>query len=225
MFINGRSRLADGFSGKLIRRWSIGDVALHWAVAIPCVILVLTGFFLASARVWLMNWMGPDTWAAFMKGCTMFHNFFAVFFSVASIILMLKWMSRQIPAAYDIKWFAHLGGYINTANKVHPDAGFANAGEKAFYWCFVIFGLLLIVSGLIMLWPNLFDLGKSQQMLAIIVHIISAIVLGAFSVIHIYMGAVMSEGSIENMLSGNCDENWARQNHNLWFAKISSGRR
>ena len=35
-----------------------------------------------------------------------------------------------------------------------------------------------------------------------------------------YMGAVMSEGGMENMLSGKCDENWAKQNHNLWYAKI-----
>ena len=25
---------------------------------------------------------------------------------------------------------------------------------------------------------------------------------------------------MENMLSGKCDENWAKQNHNLWYAKI-----
>jgi formate dehydrogenase subunit gamma len=224
MLINGRSKLINGFSGKLIDRWSIGDVALHWVTAIPCLVLILSGFFLASGREWLMPLMGADTWAAFMKGCTMFHNFFAPIFAVAGIVLMLKWLTRQIPASYDLKWFAHLGGYINTANKVHPDAGFANAGEKAFYWCFVVFGLILIATGLIMLWPDWFELGKSQRMLAIVLHVISAVVLGAFSVVHIYMGAVMSEGSIENMLSGKCDENWAKQNHNLWYAKVSSKR-
>ena len=30
VLINGRARLADGFSGRLISRWSPLDVALHW---------------------------------------------------------------------------------------------------------------------------------------------------------------------------------------------------
>jgi formate dehydrogenase subunit gamma len=222
MLINGRAKLVNGFSGKLIRRWSIGDVALHWLVAIPGVILILTGLVIGSGWKWLMPLMGADTWGSFIKGCTMFHNFFAIFFAIGGIILMIKWMSRQIPASYDLKWFARLGGYINSGNKIHPDAGFANAGEKAFYWCFVIFGLLLISTGLLMLWPDYFSLSKSQQLGAIVLHIVSAVVLSAFSVVHIFMGSVMSEGSIENMLSGKCDENWAKQNHNLWYAKVSS---
>ena len=104
----------------------------------------------------------------------------------------------------------------------HPDAGFANAGEKAFFWCFTIFGLILMVTGLMMLYPETFgDPSKNSLQLALILHIVSAIILSAFSVVHIYMGAVMSEGGMENMLSGKCDENWARQNHNLWYAKVS----
>ena len=80
----------------------------------------------------------------------------------------------------------------------------------------------MIVPGLMMLYPELFGgMSKDGANLALIIHIISAVILGAFSVVHIYMGAVMSEGGIENMLSGKCDENWAKQNHNLWYAKIS----
>lgn len=166
--------------------------------------------------------MTPEHFTSFVNGSVMVHNFVAFPFIAAAVIMMVKWAARQMPESCDLKWFACLGGYINTGKPHHPDAGFANAGEKAFFWCFVVFGLAMIVTGLMMLYPELFGgMSKDGANLALIIHIISAVILGAFSVVHIYMGAVMSEGGIENMLSGKCDENWAKQNHNLWYAKIS----
>ena len=81
--------------------------------------------------------------------------------------------------------------------------------------------MALVATGLLLLFPGIFGtLSKNGALLALIIHICSAVILGAFSVVHIYMGAVMSEGGMENMLSGKCDENWAKQNHNLWYAKV-----
>ncbi|MEF2789752.1 MAG: formate dehydrogenase subunit gamma, partial [Parasutterella excrementihominis] len=152
----------------------------------------------------------------------LFHNIFAIPFIIAAVILMVKWSKNQLPESCDGKWFLALGGYINIGGKAkHPDAGFANAGEKAFFWTFTIFGLALVATGLLLLFPGIFGtLSKNGALLALIIHICSAVILGAFSVVHIYMGAVMSEGGMENMLSGKCDENWAKQNHNLWYAKV-----
>lgn len=84
-----------------------------------------------------------------------------------------------------------------------------------------VFGLILTVTGLLMMWPDSLGITRNAILLSLVLHIVSSVVLIAFTVVHVYMGAVMSEGGIENMLSGKCDENWARQNHNLWFAKQS----
>lgn len=167
--------------------------------------------------------MSPTHFASFVDASVMFHNFFAFPFIVGAVIIMIKWAARQFPESCDAKWFACLGGYINFGGKAkHPDAGFANAGEKAYFWTVFIFGLALIVTGLMMLYPDLFGgVDKNGALLALIIHIISAVVLGAFTVIHIFMGAVMSEGGMQNMINGKCDENWAKQNHNLWYAKVS----
>lgn len=224
VLINGRARLTDGFSGKLVDRWSSLDVAMHWLAAIPCVLLIFTGLFLGAGRTWFIDLMSPEHFASFINGSVMVHNFMAFPFIVGAIVIMLKWAPRQLPESSDLKWFAHLGGYINIGKgpHIHPDAGFANAGEKAFFWTFTVFGLALIGSGLVLLYPTLFgDVSKNGANLALIIHIISAIVVSAFSVVHIYMGAVMSEGGLENMLSGKCDENWAKQNHNLWYSKVT----
>ena len=221
VLINGRAKLDNGFCGKLIDRWSPLDVFLHWLAAVPGVILILTGLVIGAGRFWLADLMTPDHFASLANASVMFHNFFAFFFIVGGVLIMIKWCARQLPEKGDGKWFACLGGYVGHSGK-HPDAGFANAGEKAFFWCFTIFGLILMVTGLMMLYPETFgDPSKNSLQLALILHIVSAIILSAFSVVHIYMGAVMSEGGMENMLSGKCDENWARQNHNLWYAKVS----
>ena len=221
VLVNGRAKLQDGFSGNLIDRWSIGDVAVHWFAAIPGLFLILTGLFIGSGWMWLEPMMAPHTWTVFIKGCVMIHNAFGIPFAVALVILILKYMPRQIPASYDWAWFRCLGGYINNGKNQHPDAGFANAGEKAYYWCVTVFGLILTVTGLLMMWPDSLGITRNAILLSLVLHIVSSVVLIAFTVVHVYMGAVMSEGGIENMLSGKCDENWARQNHNLWFAKQS----
>lgn len=198
-------------------------MALHWLAAIPCLILILSGLVIGAGRFWLESLMSPTHFASFVDASVMFHNFFAFPFIVGAVIIMIKWAARQFPESCDAKWFACLGGYINFGGKAkHPDAGFANAGEKAYFWTVFIFGLALIVTGLMMLYPDLFGgVDKNGALLALIIHIISAVVLGAFTVIHIFMGAVMSEGGMQNMINGKCDENWAKQNHNLWYAKVS----
>jgi len=57
--------------------------------------------------------------------------------------------------------------------------------------------------------------------IVIILHVISAIALGAFSVIHISMATKISEGELADMVDGTCDENWAKQHHNKWYDELS----
>lgn len=222
VLINGRAKLTEGFSGNLIPRWSVGDVVLHWCVAIPCLILILSGFVIGTGKVWFAPMMTADHFHSLVYASVLFHNFFAIPFIIAAVLLVIKWAKNQLPESCDGKWFLSLGGYVNLFGRSkHPDAGFANAGEKAFFWTFAIFGLALSITGFLLLFPELFGgLTKNAALLALVIHICSAIILGAFSVVHIFMGAVMSEGGMENMLSGKCDENWAKQNHNLWYAAL-----
>lgn len=224
VLINGRARLHKGFSGELIPRWSTADVALHWVVAIPCIALIITGVILGAGRSFLHPLMTPEHFHSLVSGSMVFHNVMAFPFMLAGVVIMVKWARRQFPERCDLAWFKVLGGYINFGpfKGRHPDAGFANAGEKAFFWCFVVFGLVLAATGLILFFPELASGSRNLGNIALVLHIISAIVLGAFSVVHIYMGAVMSEGGMENMLSGKCDRHWAEQNHNLWLEKVSS---
>jgi formate dehydrogenase subunit gamma len=38
---------------------------------------------------------------------------------------------------------------------------------------------------------------------------------------HISMAVLLVEGGFESMQTGYCDENWAKQHHNLWYQEIT----
>lgn len=218
--INGISRLDDGFSGKLIKRWSGLSISVHWLGAIACIFLILTGLVLAGGRLYLEPSMNQSSWASLVGLSSGLHELMAFPFILGYILMILMWAPKQIPASYDLKWFAVLGGYLNTGKKHHPDAGFANAGEKLWFWVFALFGGLMVISGLTMMFPETFVVTKNTANTMLLVHIVSTIIITAFSVVHIFMATVMSEGGMSNMTSGYCDENWAKQHHNLWFKEL-----
>ncbi|WP_108945213.1 formate dehydrogenase subunit gamma [Shewanella halifaxensis] len=220
IIVNGISRLDDGYSGKLIKRWSGLSISVHWLGAIACMLLILTGLVLAGGRLYLEPSMNQSSWASLVGLSSGLHELMAFPFILGYILMILMWAPKQIPASYDLKWFAVLGGYLNTGKKHHPDAGFANAGEKLWFWVFALFGGLMVISGLTMMFPETFVVTKNTANTMLLVHIVSTIIITAFSVVHIFMATVMSEGGMSNMTSGYCDENWAKQHHNLWLKEL-----
>ncbi|MFQ6372077.1 formate dehydrogenase subunit gamma [Shewanella sp. YIC-542] len=224
-FVNGPSRLRDGFSGKMVFRWSKADLILHWCVAISCMILIFTGLniMLGKQIVQPLVGEGSSIWAALIYGSKTIHDWVGPFFIICWVILVVKWMPHQLLKGYDFKWFLTVGGYFNIGplKGQHPDSGFANAGEKMWFWTLVIFGLFISISGVMMVLPGL-DLPREASLAALLVHGVSAVLIIAFTIVHIWMATVLSEGGMECMVSGYCDENWAMQHHNLWYDEIKA---
>lgn len=220
--VNGISKLHHGFSGKMVYRWSKSDVAIHWLGALPCLLLILTGLVLLAGRFFVQPFIGEGFWASLVYGAKQIHDVFAIPFMIGWVLMTLLWAKNQMPKMYDVKWFMVVGGYINFGpfKGQHPDAGFANAGEKLWFWTFALFGLVISATGMLLLFPNLFEPSRTLSLIALILHGISAIIICAFSIVHIFMATAMSEGGMECMISGYCDENWATQHHNLWFDEI-----
>jgi formate dehydrogenase subunit gamma len=40
---------------------------------------------------------------------------------------------------------------------------------------------------------------------------------------HIYLGSVGTEGVLDGMVSGEVDEGFAKQHHNLWYEEVKGG--
>ncbi|MDR9767185.1 formate dehydrogenase subunit gamma [Shewanella baltica] len=221
--VNGPSKLSKGFSGKLVARWSKADLWIHWIMASSCLTLMFTGLTIMLGKHVVQPMLGPDLWAPLIYGSKTIHDWAGPIFIAAWAVCVVKWMPLQTFKMYDLKWFLVVGGYINfgTFKGKHPDSGFANAGEKMWFWTLMLFGLFISVSGIMLVLPGL-DLPREASMGALLIHSISAIILIAFTIVHIWMATVLSEGGMECMKSGYCDENWAIQHHNLWYDEIKA---
>ncbi|GLP97559.1 formate dehydrogenase subunit gamma [Paraferrimonas sedimenticola] len=222
--VNGISKLHGGFSGKMVYRWSKFDVFIHWLGAIPCLLLILTGIALLAGRFFIQPYLGDGAWSSLVYLSKEIHDVMAIPFIIGWAVMVVLWAKNQMPAKYDLGWILVVGGYINFGpfKGKHPDAGFANAGEKMWFWTFAFVGALVVASGVVLLFPNLIEPSRSLSMLAVVVHGAGAIIIAAFSIIHIFMATVMSEGGMECMVSGYCDENWAKQHHNVWYDEIKA---
>ncbi|WP_240473424.1 formate dehydrogenase subunit gamma [Ferrimonas senticii] len=224
VLVNGASKLEKGFSGVEVRRWSNVDIWVHWLMAIPCILLILTGLALLAGRWVFADWLGPQGLATLAAMAKPIHDYMALPFALFGVIAMLRWMKHNIPAGYDLKWFTVVGGYLNFGpfKGQHPDAGFSNAGEKLWYWSFTLFGLAIIVSGMFLLFPEALSTSRTDALWALLIHASAAIVITGFTVVHIFMATVLSEGGMVNMVTGYCDENWAKQHHNVWYDEIKA---
>ncbi len=206
-------------TGRKVLRWAVSDRVLHWYTAILFIILAITGLSLLWGRAVLIPILGKEGFAAWAGIAKPVHDYLALAFAAGLIVMLLKWFHHNIPAAYDLEWIKKAGGYLGNS---HPPAGFANAGEKAYYWTLVLAGTTLVVSGFWLLFPNLgFDRAAMQN--ANIVHSVSALILTAFVCLHIYLGTLGSEGAFEGMVTGEVDEGWARQHHGVWLDEVQQG--
>ena len=203
-------------TGKTVTRWPAFDRALHWYTAVLFIILAITGMSFLWGRAVLIPVLGHEgfaAWAAFAKPV---HDYLALFFTAGLIVMLLKWFKHNIWAPYDNEWLKEMGGLLNGK---HPPAGFANAGEKLYYWTLDIAGAGIVISGFFPLFPNLGFTREAMQN-ANIVHGICSVVVIAFVCLHIYLGTAGSEGAFEGMWTGEVDEGWAKQHHSVWLEEV-----
>ena len=105
----------------------------------------------------------------------------------------------------------------------HVDSGYFNGGEKVWFWLTVLGGGVIVVSGLILDFPIL-AFSRETLELSHVLHTISAMIVLAVALGHIYMGTVGVEGAYETMATGYCDANWAKEHHDYWYQDMISGR-
>ncbi|MCK5820203.1 MAG: formate dehydrogenase subunit gamma [Psychromonas sp.] len=224
VLINGISKLEKGFSGKLIERWTKKNIIVHWFVASFCICLIISGLVLGGGKIFFTPGEVSELWIFLTSTANTLHRFTAIPFILASLIFILMLIKHQFFKKYDIDWFLKAGGYINFGKVQHPDAGFVNAGEKVWFWTFLFSFLGLMVTGLALYFP---EIAPSSEIAPFVIftHVICAIVLSAFSVVHVYMATIISEGGMSSMLTGKCDENWAKQHHNKWVEELKQNKK
>jgi len=191
-------------TGRTITRWSLFERVMHWYTAILFIILAITGLSLLFGRTVLIPVMGKEAFAAWAGVAKPVHDWLAIPFAIGLVLMMVPWIKMG-------------GGYLDKSK--HPPAGFVNAGEKIWFWLLFFGGIVLVASGVFLLFPNL-GFERSTMQLAHILHAVSGVALIAFSLGHIYLGTLGNEGSLEGMITGEVDEAWAKAHHGLWYDEV-----
>ena len=213
--IRGKIKIKAGRSDKKIYRFSPFQRFVHWSVAILFVILGITGALLTFGRDGLIPLIGGKAFGAIAGVGKLLHDYLGPVFAVMLVIMLFTFIKGNFGNWTDIKWFLKGGGLFGG----HASAGRYNGGEKAWFWLAMLAGAVVVVSGLVLDFP-FFDQTREDLELSHVVHAIGAIGLLAASFGHIFMGTVAMEGAFEAMQTGYCDENWAKEHHDLWYADL-----
>ncbi len=215
-FIVGRKHLDEPRTGRKLFRWSLLMRSLHWTVASLFIVLALTGLNLLFGKFVFRTLFGDAVWAWMISASKVLHNYLGPLFGVLLVVLLISLLKDNIPKKHDWVWFKKAGGLTG---KHHPDAGFANGGEKAWYWLLATVGLVVVASGFVLDFPN-YGQSRDTMQWANIIHAVGALGLTAVALGHIYIGTIGTEGSLEAMTTGYVDETWAKEHHNLWYEEV-----
>ncbi len=219
--LRGKIKVEGGLSRQMLHRFSDYERVLHWTLAIVFLFLAITGLTLLLGRTFLIPLFGQEFFSLLASSSKEGHNLFGPIFFASLIMMILRFVKRNIYEKGDLTWLVKGGGIIG---KSHVSGGFFNMGEKTWYWIVILIGLLISVSGLILVSPN-FGQGRVIMELSHIVHVISAIILIAVSFGHMYLGSVGTEGALESMKTGYVDVNWAESHHDRWAKECRDNNR
>jgi formate dehydrogenase subunit gamma len=213
--IIGRLRITAGRSGHKIVRFKAFERFSHWLTAVSFVILGLTGLNITFGKILLLPVIGPDAFSSVSEAAKYAHNFTSFSFVAGLVLIIVIFFRDNIPEKVDLEWIKQGGGFIK--NK-HAPAGRFNPGEKAVYWLSLAAGVVVSVSGFILLFPffgtDIADMQVAQGVHAIVAVLFVALILG-----HIYIGTLGMEGAFEAMGTGEVDLNWAKEHHDVWLAR------
>jgi formate dehydrogenase subunit gamma len=207
--------------GRLIERFPPMDRYAHWLLAIAWVTLAITGLILSLGKSVLLPLIGYTlfSWLAILA--KNLHNFVGPVLIVAIPFLFVRFVRDNGINADDLKWFLDIKGYFT--GHEHPSGRF-NAGEKVVFWfVLVILSTVLVVSGLVLVFPN-FDQTRSTMQIANVVHMVAAYIAMALAVVHIYLGTIGVIDAYKAMRYGYVDESWARHHHARWYQDVAAGR-
>jgi formate dehydrogenase subunit gamma len=220
--VKGTVKVHGQPAGRMIERFNEVERVAHWTMAISFVLLGLTGVLILFGKHIIMPWLGQGAFAAITEFSKTAHNFIGPLFVFSIVVFALLFLKDNLPAAHDVKWVAGLGGLF--AEKEIPSGKF-NAGEKAVFWGGVVgLGLIVSATGLIMDFPN-WNTARDTMQLMNLVHGIAAILFIGLILGHAYMGTIGTAGAFQAMKTGQVDETWAKEHHELWYNEVKSGKR
>lgn len=218
--VKGTMKLDGPRSGRSMKRFSAFERFVHWGTALTFLLLAVTGLAILFGKHVLAPLFGHAFLSAVLVAGKLVHNYVGPVFGAFVLVMILTFMRDNVWQACDAIWIRRAGGLLGGG---HVPSSRFNFGEKTWFWLGVTFlGLVVSLSGLVMDFPN-YGWTRGQLQIANLIHAVSAILLLAMSLGHIYMGTIGVEGAYQSMKTGEVDETWAREHHAIWYDDVKAG--
>lgn len=199
-----------------VLRYSLAERVLHWFVALTFIYLMLSGFALGYPRMaWLYDVLGGGQTVRFL------HPIIGVAFTIGVVLMIFVWLRDMIFDDRDRAWARDLRNYVREGHS-SVDIDRFNAGQKGYFWFAILTGVLLLITGLPLWFPNLMS-GGWNQFARLLHHALFLLTVGGF-IIHVYMSTVMLPGTMPGMTGGRVTRAWAAWHHPSWFRKQEADR-
>lgn len=218
----GTIRIEAGRSGRTVTRFGPVERFAHWLTATSFLVLALTGLVVTFGRSLLIPLIGHEAFTSLAEMSKLAHNFFSAPLVLGLVLILGLWVRDNLPERADLEWLRRGGGF-SRGGGVHPEAGRFNAGQKLMFWGVVLGGLMLAVTGYLLMLP-FYATGIAGMQIVHVIHGAMAAVMIGLIIGHIYIATIGMEGAFDAMGSGQVDENWAREHHRRWYEELR-GRR
>ena len=194
---------------SLLRRFTYLERVVHWVVGVTFVLLLLTGLaFAYPALFWLTTFLGGGAAAREL------HPQIGSVFGVGLILMFGLWVRDMFLDTEDRRWLGAIKHYATHQRDKVPPAGKYNAGQKLFFWVQSLLGIVFVVSGLLLWFPEAFGPRLLNTMR--LLHYLATLGGGLFLIVHVYLGTVAYPGTARGMIDGKVTSEWARLHHPRW---------
>jgi formate dehydrogenase subunit gamma len=199
-----------------VLRYSFHERLTHWLAGVSYVYLLLTGLaFWSPWLFWLAVVLGGPTISREL------HPWVGVVFMFALLVMFWMWASQMRETEQDKAFWAALPHYIRNEDELVPPADRFNAGQKLLFWGFFFCGILLLLSGLILWFPQQIPWNlRYLRYTAVLVHPAAALLTIGLFIIHVYMGTAMERGAFGSVIRGDVSRAWAKKFHRVWYERL-----
>lgn len=213
------SRSGQSVSRGWILRYTLRERLNHWVAAVSYIYLLLSG--LAFWSPWLF-WI-----AGFLGGgqiSRMLHPWMGLIFAGSVVSMYRMWAPQMRNTETDRAWWKAVRYYSTNQDDKMPPAGRYNAGQKFLFWGFFWSSLLLLLSGVVLWFPEYISWNlRFLRYLAVLIHPAAALFTIALFMVHLYMGLFAERGAFGSVIRGDVSEAFAKRYHPAWYKEIVGG--
>ncbi len=230
---------------KQIHRHTRLSIFMHWFNAVCWLFLLLTGIGLIRND----DLQPFTAWPVMMRNLfggggnlLLAHEIAGVLWASVFLIYGIVFLRKDVmpflreifsfSILQDALWLVTKGIQMTLGNKALkiiaekfkfspriPDQGFYNAGQKLFAILAVLGGIVLALTGFIMILSQTGAVAPILVQWAIFIHFVTAGLVFAGLLVHIFMASIAAgeKPAFLSMFTGKIPEDYARSHHKLWL--------